>query len=80
MSVTRLPTYNDILEEKKKKFTILPEAVRRTLATMLDLSLLKSVTFIILAISGFFTAMGMFTPFMYITGTLAKELLASFLM
>lgn len=68
MSVTRLPTYNDILEEKKKKFTIFPEAVRRALATMLDFSLLKSITFIILGISGFFTAMGMYTPFMYITG------------
>lgn len=67
MSVTRLPTYTDIFEEKKK-FSICPEAVRRALGTMLDMSLLKSYTFIMLAISGFITSMGMYTPFMFING------------
>lgn len=42
-----------------------PEAVRRTLATMLDMSLLKSPSFMLLAISGFLTMMGFFVPFLY---------------
>ncbi|XP_065225825.1 monocarboxylate transporter 5-like [Planococcus citri] len=66
MSVTRLPTYTDILEEKKQKCSIFPEAMRRTLATMLDVSLLKSFTFNLLAVSGFITSMGMYIPFMFI--------------
>lgn len=44
-----------------------PEAVRRTLATMLDLSLLKSPSLILLALSGFLTMMGFFVPFIYIS-------------
>lgn len=43
-----------------------PEAVRRTLATMLDVSLLKSPSFMLLAISGFLCMMGFFVPFMYV--------------
>lgn len=44
---------------------ICPESVRRTLATMLDLSLLKSPSFMLLCVSGFLTMMGFFIPFMY---------------
>lgn len=43
-----------------------PEAVRRTLATMLDMTLLKSPSFMLLAISGFLCMMGFFVPFMYL--------------
>lgn len=43
-----------------------PEAVRRTLATMLDISLLKSPSFMLLAVSGFLCMMGFFVPFMYV--------------
>lgn len=43
-----------------------PEAVRRTLATMLDMSLLKSPSFMMLAVSGFLCMMGFFVPFMYL--------------
>lgn len=42
-----------------------PEAVRRTLATMLDMTLLKSPSFMLLAVSGFLTMMGFFIPFMF---------------
>lgn len=42
-----------------------PEAVRRTLATMLDMSLLKSPSFMLLATSGFLCMMGFFVPFLY---------------
>lgn len=45
-----------------------PEAVRRTLATMLDMSLLKSPSFMLLAVSGFLCMMGFFVPFLYMEG------------
>lgn len=67
MSVTRLPTHTDVEEAEDQSCKICPEAVRRTLATMLDMSLLKSPSFMLLAVSGFFTMMGFFVPFMYIT-------------
>ncbi|XP_053697939.1 monocarboxylate transporter 12-like [Sabethes cyaneus] len=67
MSVTRLPTQNDVEETEEQTCKICPEAVRRTLATMLDMSLLQSPSFMLLAVSGFFTMMGFFVPFMYIT-------------
>ncbi|XP_029177412.1 monocarboxylate transporter 7 isoform X1 [Nylanderia fulva] len=66
MSVTRLPTATDVAEEESGNCYLCPESVRRILTTMLDLSLLKSPTFIILAISGGLTMMGFYTPFMYV--------------
>lgn len=50
-----------------------PEAVRRTLATMLDMSLLKSPSFMLLAISGFLCMMGFFVPFLYLTDRAKEE-------
>lgn len=41
--------------------------MRRTLATMLDLSLLKSPSLILLALSGFLTMMGFFVPFIFVS-------------
>ena len=70
MSVTRLPTAQDLAEEKSGSCYLCPESVRRILTTMLDLSLLKSPTFLILAISGGLTMMGFYTPFMFIKGKL----------
>ncbi|XP_043258205.1 monocarboxylate transporter 14 [Colletes gigas] len=66
MSVTRLPTATDVAEEESGSCYICPESVRRILTTMLDLSLLKSPSFLILAISGGLTMMGFYTPFMYL--------------
>lgn len=40
--------------------------MRRTLATMLDLSLLKSPSFMLLAFSGFFCMLGFFAPFIFL--------------
>lgn len=54
------------MQDDQVNCTICPEAVRRTLATMLDLTLLKSPSFIMLALSGFLTMMGFFIPFMFI--------------
>lgn len=67
LSVTRPPTKNDIDEEKKRRCRICPESVRRPLANMLDFSLLKSPSFLILAGSGFLTMVGLFIPFIYMT-------------
>ncbi|KAL6444682.1 hypothetical protein ACFW04_002041 [Cataglyphis niger] len=66
MSVTRLPTATDVAEEESGSCYLCPESVRRILTTMLDLSLLKSPSFLILAISGGLTMMGFYTPFMYV--------------
>ncbi|KAM0729684.1 Monocarboxylate transporter 14 [Formica fusca] len=66
MSVTRLPTATDVAEEESGSCYLCPESVRRILTTMLDLSLLKSPSFLILAISGALTMMGFYTPFMYL--------------
>ncbi|XP_055316717.1 monocarboxylate transporter 3 [Sitodiplosis mosellana] len=66
MTVTRMPTQNDVEEEENATCKICPEAVRRTLATMLDMSLLKSPSFMLLAVSGFLCMMGFFVPFAYV--------------
>lgn len=68
MSVTRLPTKKDLAEESSQSCNLCPEAVRRTLYTMLDMSLLRSPTFLVLALSGFFTMMGFYVPFTYLKG------------
>lgn len=77
MSVTHMPTQHDIEEEEDQatKCNVCPEAVRRTLSTMLDVSLLKDYSFILLAFSGFFTMMGFFVPFIYITDRAKKGLI-----
>ncbi|PSN31947.1 hypothetical protein C0J52_21417 [Blattella germanica] len=66
MSVTRLPTKKDVEEELSKECKVCPEAVTRTLNTMLDMSLLRSPTFLLLSLSGFITMMGFYVPFMYL--------------
>lgn len=68
LSVTRLPTYNDVMEEQSQSCKLCPESVKRTLKTMLDTTLLSSPSFLILCISGFITMMGFYVPFMYIKG------------
>jgi len=68
MSVTRLPSKKDVMEEVNQECRLCPEAVRRTVTTMLDMSLLRSPTFLLLAVSGFITMMGFYVPFMYMTG------------
>lgn len=65
LAVTHVPTKEDAQEEQSNKCSICPEAVRRALATMLDVSLFRSPTFVILALSGFFTMLGFFVPYMY---------------
>ncbi|XP_045498925.1 monocarboxylate transporter 2 isoform X2 [Colias croceus] len=66
LAVTHVPTQVDTQEEQSGKCKLCPEAVRRALATLLDVSLFRSLTFNILAISGFFTMLGFFVPYMYV--------------
>lgn len=54
------------MQEENSRCNICPEAVRRTLATMLDMSLLRSPSFMLLAVSGFLCMMGFFVPFMFL--------------
>ncbi|XP_014205911.1 monocarboxylate transporter 4 [Copidosoma floridanum] len=67
MSVTRLPTAQDLAEEEEgRSFNFCPESVKRILTTMLDISLLKKPSFVILSISGCLTMMGFYTPFVFV--------------
>lgn len=68
LAVTRLPTCNDIEEEASNECKVCSEAFKRTLVTMLDFKLLKSPSFLLLAIGGAFTMMGFYIPFMYLSG------------
>ncbi|XP_037048823.1 monocarboxylate transporter 9 [Bradysia coprophila] len=74
MAVTRMPTQHDVEEEEQNRCAVCSEAVRRTLATMLDLSLLKSPSFMLLALSGFLTMMGFFVPFMFMKDRGVQEM------
>ncbi|XP_028165824.1 monocarboxylate transporter 10 isoform X2 [Ostrinia furnacalis] len=65
LAVTHVPTKEDAQEEESDTCRVCPEAMRRALATMLDVSLFRSPTFVILAVSGFFTMLGFFVPYMY---------------
>lgn len=65
MHVTHVPTKEDTQEERSGKCKFCPEAVKRALATMLDVSLFRSPTFVLLALSGLFTMLGFFVPFVY---------------
>ncbi|XP_016840676.1 monocarboxylate transporter 14 isoform X2 [Nasonia vitripennis] len=74
MSVTRLPTAQDLAEEESGGCYLCPESVRRILTTMLDLSLLRKPSFLILAISGGLTMMGFYTPFVYVKERASQEM------
>lgn len=71
MSVTRTATAKDYLEDHK--VMCCPVSIRRTIVTMLDMSLLKSPSFLLLSISGFFTVLGMYAPFIYIEARALKH-------
>lgn len=66
MSVTRVATAKDY-EDDRNPLMVCSEAVRRAFVTMLDCSLLTSPSFAIVSLSGFFTVLGLFTPFVYTT-------------
>lgn len=66
LAVTHVPSAEDEKEKETGRCRMCPVAVRRALATLLDVSLFKSLTFVILAVSGFFTMTGFFVPFVYV--------------
>lgn len=63
-----------LFQEEQNRCAVCSEAVRRTLATMLDLTLLKSPSFMLLALSGFLTMMGFFVPFMFMKDRAVQEM------
>ncbi|VVC24375.1 Major facilitator superfamily,Major facilitator superfamily domain [Cinara cedri] len=77
MSVTRIPAWNELDEndeETAAKSNAFQKNIKKyyktamhTLTTMLDFSILSSPSFFILSCSGFFTLMGFFVPFIYIS-------------
>ncbi|GJQ77400.1 hypothetical protein Trydic_g20802 [Trypoxylus dichotomus] len=64
ISVTRTATHHDIEEQAMCKMC--PESIKRTLATMLDFRLLKSVSFNLMLINSFTVAFSFYTPFVHI--------------
>ncbi|KAH0999259.1 hypothetical protein HUJ04_005378 [Dendroctonus ponderosae] len=62
LAVTRLPT-----KEKTHSCQLYPRAVKLALATLLDFSMLRSPTFLILAVGGFFTMMEFYTAVLLIS-------------
>lgn len=56
--------------QKSTKRTIfrVPYAIKNSIKILFDCQLLKSITFIVIAIVGFLTVLGSFTPFIFITG------------
>lgn len=70
----RLSTINVIqdkfqVSKKKGKCIICMQTFRNTLALLIDVSLLKSKTFVIMSFSTGFYVFGLYIPFMFITGT-----------
>ncbi|KAJ8969656.1 hypothetical protein NQ314_001658 [Rhamnusium bicolor] len=64
LSVTRVATQKDI--QQNQQCVCCPEAVVRTIVTMLNFKLLKSPSFLLLTLSGFFTMLGIYCPFIFI--------------
>lgn len=66
-SVMSIPKVNP--EEGSNCFTsfMCPQTVRNTISAMVDVSLLRSVTFVVLCISSSLTMMGFFVPFVYLS-------------
>ncbi|XP_063225633.1 monocarboxylate transporter 7 isoform X2 [Bacillus rossius redtenbacheri] len=51
----------------------LPESFRSTLATMMDMSLLKDPVFMLISISNLFGMMGLYVPFFYLVDAAIKD-------
>ncbi|KAK3880530.1 hypothetical protein Pcinc_014978, partial [Petrolisthes cinctipes] len=68
-SVTNLPL-KEIAEEEEGsgKCRCCPAAVTSILARMFDFTILKSPTFIVLALAGFMSLMALFVPYMFLPG------------
>lgn len=63
MSVTRVATCHEMTEVKCGFCT---QAIKRTLATMLDYSLIKSPSFLLIALNACFLCLGFYTTYIFI--------------
>ncbi|KAF5282014.1 hypothetical protein FQA39_LY00538 [Lamprigera yunnana] len=59
-------TANSVELVEENSYVLCSEAIKRTLATMLDFSLLKSPSFVLLVINSAFISMGYYTPYLFI--------------
>lgn len=64
VSVTKVATQKDL--DEQQRCLLCPESFKRTLATMLDFSLLKSPSFILLSLNAIFASFGYYTPYMFV--------------
>lgn len=70
--MTRVTTQRD-LEEDDIPCICCTVSMKRILATMLDLSVLKSPAFLFVSFSGLFSLLGLYTPFMFISERAKKH-------
>ncbi|KAI5637088.1 major facilitator superfamily domain-containing protein [Phthorimaea operculella] len=63
MAVTRAADAKEFREDKR---TLCPTAIRRVFATMMDPTILKKATFLLMCCSGFFTYLGFLVPYVYL--------------
>lgn len=68
MSVSRLPTFIDLFEEKEKKCICCPESVKRTLKTFFDPNIFKIPSFLLYVASSSFLATVVSIPMYFIMG------------
>lgn len=68
MSVSRLPTRTDILEEEGRGCTVCPERLIRVLKTMFDFSIVKKANFIYFLTSTSLLALGALVPVQFSYG------------
>lgn len=73
MSVSRLPTYADLWEEKEGKCICCPERVKRTLITLFDYNIFKIPSFVIYLVSSCFLAMVIGMPVVYLAGIVSSS-------
>ncbi|KAF5308645.1 hypothetical protein FQR65_LT06106 [Abscondita terminalis] len=64
LSVTRSVTQTEI-EQEFNHCVCFPESMKRSLETMLDFTVLESKAFVLISLSGLFTVLGLYTPFMF---------------
>jgi MFS family permease len=74
-SISALPTIPaDEVDTKSKNGGCADSQLTSVITQMFDLSLLRSPTFILIGLSGFFAFAGLYTPFVFVTEKAEKEL------
>ena len=68
MAVTRAISSKDYLQEVNKERPVFPEAVIRTLLTMLHCDILSNLYIVVLQLGLFLYSLGFYIPFVFVKG------------